>query len=353
MHGSQNEPTPGHVFRGYGLYAKNGTENAVCLGKDIQHYTGLKRPLVWVFSGMGSQWSQMGSSLMEIPIFRAAIEKCHAIMTTKGLDLIKIITSTEENFANILHSFVGIAAIQIGLTDVLKDLGIEPDYLIGHSVGELGCGYADGCFTAEQMILSAYSRGMASIESNVVVGSMAAVGMGYRKIRAMIPSGVEVACHNGPDSCTISGPSDNVAKYVTELKSKGIFAKEVNCSSIPYHSSYIAEMGPRLLARLKEVIPEPKKRSAKWLSSSVPKLQWDQPENQYCSAQYHTNNLLSSVLFEETSALLPHNAITIEIAPHSLLQAIMKKSMPNALHIGLTKRGNVDNVQYLYNALGK
>lgn len=48
--------------------------------------------------------------------------------------------------------------------------------MIGHSVGELGCAYADGCFTAEQMIMSAYSRGMASIESNLINGYMAAVG---------------------------------------------------------------------------------------------------------------------------------------------------------------------------------
>lgn len=60
--------------------------------------------------------------------------------------------------------------------DVLKTIGIFPDYIIGHSVGELGCAYADGCLTAEQMILSAYYRGLASIETEFIKGSMAAVG---------------------------------------------------------------------------------------------------------------------------------------------------------------------------------
>lgn len=353
VHSVQSESIPGNVFRGYGVYAKNGTENALCLGRDCQHYTGLKRPLVWVFSGMGSQWSEMGTSLLEIPIFRSSVENCHRVLEQKGLNLMEILTSKDCKYENILHSFVGIAAVQIGIVDVLRSLDIEPDFVIGHSVGELGCAYADGCFTAEQMMLSAYSRGMASLETKTVFGSMAAVGLGYRKIRTMIPAGIEVACHNGPDSCTISGPKENVEAFVKELTGKGIFAKEVPCSNIPYHSKYIAEMGPRLLARLNEVIPEPKKRSAKWLSSSVPKIRWDQPESQYSSANYHTNNLLSSVLFEETSALLPNNAMTIEVAPHGLLQAILKKSMPNAVHIGLTKRGNKDNVQYLFNALGK
>lgn len=112
-------------------------------------------------------------------------------------------------------------------------------------------------------------------------------------------------------------------------------------------------MGPNLLARLSKVIPEPKRRSSKWLSSSVPKSRWDNEEVQWCSANYHTNNLLSSVLFEETSTLLPTNALTIEVAPHGLLQAVLKKSMPSAAHIPLTKRASKDSVSFFLAALGK
>lgn len=65
---------------------------------------------------------------------------------------------------------------QIGLTDILKAVGLTPDGIIGHSVGELGCAYADGCMTVEQMILSAYSRGKASLEAGLIKGMMAAVG---------------------------------------------------------------------------------------------------------------------------------------------------------------------------------
>lgn len=65
---------------------------------------------------------------------------------------------------------------QIALTDLLKAIGIVPDGIIGHSVGELGCAYADECMTAEQMILCAYSRGRASLEATLIKGMMAAVG---------------------------------------------------------------------------------------------------------------------------------------------------------------------------------
>lgn len=112
-------------------------------------------------------------------------------------------------------------------------------------------------------------------------------------------------------------------------------------------------MGPNLLARLSKVIPEPKRRSSKWLSSSVPKNRWDNDEPQWSSAHYHTNNLLNSVLFEETSKYLPPNALTVEVAPHGLLQAILKKSLPHVVHVSLAKRANNDNVSFFLQALGK
>ncbi|EDW67835.2 fatty acid synthase [Drosophila virilis] len=350
----QEEDVSGMVFRGYGIFANNGVEPTKALVKDVQHYTGLKRPIVWVFSGMGSQWNEMGSSLMVIPRFRESIEACHKTLAKKGLDLIDILTSSDPAiYENILHSFVGIAAVQIGLTDVLRSLNLEPDYIIGHSVGELGCAYADGGLTAEQMILASYYRGRVSVDSDKIRGAMAAVGIGYKSIKNMLPESIEVACHNGADSCTISGPIDDVTRFVAELKSKGIFAKEVPCSNIAYHSRYIASMGPPLFKYMKETIPYPKPRSEKWLSTSAPKSDWEHPERKLCSAEYHTNNLLNSVLFEETFALLPKNALTIEIAPHGLLGAILKRSMPNGIHIPLTHRGNKNNALFFMTALGK
>lgn len=352
LHSLQSDTVSSNVFRGYGVFGV-ADQQTVCHSREVQHNSGIKRPVVWVFSGMGSQWTEMGGSLMKIPTFRESIENSQRIMAPYGLDVMDILTSPKNSFENILHSFVGIAAIQIALVDILRVLDLEPDFIIGHSVGELGCAYADGCFTAEQMIVAAFCRGKASVETKKIFGSMAAIGMGYRKLKKMLPSTIEAACHNGPDSCTISGPAEDVTAFVADLKSKGIFAKEVPCSNIAYHSRYIADMGPKLLKFLEKIIPHPKKRSAKWLSTSVPKTRWDEPEAQFSSALYHTHNLLNCVLFEETSALLPQNAITIEVAPHGLLQAILKKSMPYATHVGLTQRGNKDNAQYLLAALGK
>lgn len=350
----QSVKTPGYVYRGFGLYSATDDMKSECHQRQVKHFQGEKRPLVWVFAGMGSQWTGMGTSLMQIDTFKRTIEECHRILKPKGLDLIKIVTSEDPTiFDNILHSFVGIAAIQIAIVNILKELNIFPDLIIGHSVGELGCAYADDCFTAEEMILSAYYRGLVSVETEIIHGSMAAIGIGYQKIRHVLPDGIEVACHNGPESCTISGPSEKVSAFVKHLKSKEVFAKEVACSHIPYHSKYIKHMGPKLLEYFEKVIKTPKQRSRKWLSSSVPKEDWNKLQNQFCSAEYQTNNLLNPVLFEEVMQMLPSNPVTLEIAPHGLLQAILKKSMPKAIHIPLTQRMNKNNVNFFLAGIGK
>lgn len=68
-----------------------------------------------------------------------------------------------------------------------------------------------------------------------------------------VPEGIEIACHNGPDSCTLSGPSEQVEEFVKKLSAEGVFARAVNVANIPYHSKYIKGMGPRMEEYLKHV----------------------------------------------------------------------------------------------------
>ena len=75
-----------------------------------------------------------------------------------------------------VQNFVFLCVFQIALVDVLRTLGIEPDGILGHSAGEVGCAYADGSLTAEETLLSAYWRGQCVAEANLPAGGMAAVG---------------------------------------------------------------------------------------------------------------------------------------------------------------------------------
>ncbi|CAD0204515.1 unnamed protein product [Chrysodeixis includens] len=355
LHNIHSTNISGHLGRGFIILKTDEDKQTVSLCERAAYFDDARRPLWFVYSGMGSQWAGMGAQLMRIPVFAAAIERCRKALEPKGIDIVHIITTTDKTiFDNILHSFVGIAAVQIGLTDVLRELGLVPDGIIGHSVGELGCAYADGCLTAEEMILSAYSRGLVSLQTEFIRGSMAAIGLGYDKISKLCPPEIEVACHNGPESSTISGPADKMKEFVAELTAKGIFAKEVPCSNIAYHSRYIASAGPGLLKYLTEVIKTPRARSERWVSTSIPESRWNEPLAKTSSAEYHTNNLLNPVLLEETLPHIPQGAVLVEVAPHGLLQAILKRSLPGGCsNIPLTRRDHVDNAYLVLEALGK
>ncbi|XP_077295535.1 fatty acid synthase-like [Arctopsyche grandis] len=353
LQGIHEENISGHSFRGYTLLRTKS--DIMRVSREVQYLLKVKRPIWFVFSGMGSQWAGMGSMLLRIPVFAAAIERCHQVLQPKGIDITRTITDPNPKiYNNILHSFVGIAAIQIGLCDVLKEIGIEADHLIGHGIGELGCAYVDGCLSAEQMILAAYSKGLASIETPITRGSMATVGLGYRDVKNLCPPDIEVACHNGPDSSTISGPAESMKVFAQRLQSQGVLVKVVPYSNIAYHSRYIAEAGHTLLKYLRGVIPERRKRSSKWVSTSVPEDLWMEEIAQYSSADYYTNNMLSPVLFEEASKLIHNNAITIEIAPQGLLQAILKRSLKeDCTNVALIKCGHHDNVEYFLQTIGQ
>lgn len=65
---------------------------------------------------------------------------------------------------------------QVALVDMLTSMGISPDGIVGHSVGELGCAYADGSLTATETVLAAYWRGYCIQTAKLPPGGMAAVG---------------------------------------------------------------------------------------------------------------------------------------------------------------------------------
>ncbi len=342
-----------NFYRGYGIFKNEGKNNSICVKKDVlENMEVRKRPIVWVFPGAGSQWPTMGRSFLEIPIIRNSVEKLHNILTPKGLDLMEIITSdSPSTFDNIQNTFVAVTAIQIGIVDALKEIGIEPDYIIGHSFGEIACAYADGCLTAEQAILTAYCRGLSINESNIIDGLMAVVAMSADALKSTIPEDIDIACYNTLNLCTIAGPTKSVKVFVEELKSRKIFAREVNSSHVPAHSRYIQKAGVRFDSELSKIILDQKTRSSKWLSTSAPKSEWNKAATQFL-VEYSKNNLLNPVQFQEASAMLPTNSLTIEISPHACLQTILKDNLPDALHIPLAKR-NRDNVFEFLDALGR
>ncbi|KFD52748.1 hypothetical protein M513_06404 [Trichuris suis] len=315
------------------------------------------RPVWFVYSGMGSQWIGMGKDLIEMfPVFARTIVRCSEVLKPFGLSpMAMIMTEDKKIFVNNpLNCFVCISAIQIALTSMLKMMGVEPDGIVGHSTGEMVAGYCDGCFSLEETILTAYFRGKAMVDAKFPLGGMAAVGLTADEVAARCEKGVYVACHNAEDSTSISGLYEEVERTVRKLQSEGIFARMIDSSGMAFHSPLIQSIGNSLRKTLSQVIPQPKLRSSRWISSSVPESEWDSDLGKYCSAEYHVNNTLSPVLFYEALLHVPENAIIIEVAPHCLLQSIIRRVVPSSCtYQGLMNSREESNVDFFLQSLGR
>ncbi|KAK7134929.1 hypothetical protein R3I93_018135 [Phoxinus phoxinus] len=342
-------PTASMPYRGYALIGAQGEL------KEVQQVQPTPRALWFVCSGMGTQWAGMGRSLMQLTEFRESIQRSDVALKETGLCVSRLLMDADEStFEDTVHAFVGLAAIQVAQIDMLRKMGLQPDGIVGHSVGELACGYADGSLSHSEAVLAAYWRGRCIKEANLPPGGMAAVGLTWEECKAQCPQGVVPACHNAEDTVTISGPQDSVSKFVAQLKESGVFAKEVRSAGVAFHSYYMASIAPALLTALQKVIKNPRPRSARWISTSIPQPDWESPLALYSSAEYHVNNLVCPVLFQEGLNHVPDNAVVVEIAPHALLQAILKRSLkPTCSILPLMKRGHVNNLEFFLSHVGK
>lgn len=323
--------------------------------REIKPYTGAKPPVWFVFSGLGLLWPAMGASLLRFPVFENAMKKCNAVLKPLGVHIFDILTSrNESNSMKLPNSLVGLAAVQIGLVDLLTSLEITPDAVIGNSFGELGCAYSDGSITAEQMVQAAYSLGLTLSKTETNGAVMATVNLNYQELQNYCSSDIEVVWCNSSENSTISGPRESMRALIAKLKESSISAKELPYSTIAHHRKYMAEIGPGLLAHLKRVLPTPKPRSSKWFSTSIPKSEWSSSQAKLSSAEYHVNHFLSPVLFEQVSTLIPKDAVIIEFAPHGMLQDILDESLnPEGINICLIQDHHEDNAEVFLQAIGK
>lgn len=92
---------------------------------------------MWLVAGNGSQWAGMASELLQtVPTFQKAIHKCADVLNERyNMDLLAEFNSS-KGFSRSIQASVGLTALQIGLVEVLKSVGIVPDIFFGHSAGK-------------------------------------------------------------------------------------------------------------------------------------------------------------------------------------------------------------------------
>lgn len=130
------------------------------------------------------------------------------------------------------------------MVNLLRDWGIVPSAVIGHSSGEIAAAYACGALTMEEAIVCAYLRGKVLVvegtgttTAGAIPGAMAAVGLGATDIQPYLVDGVVVACENSPSSTTLSGDEEKIVQVLETLgrDRPDLFARRLQVD-MAYHS---------------------------------------------------------------------------------------------------------------------
>ncbi|KAK9904717.1 hypothetical protein WJX75_001194 [Coccomyxa subellipsoidea] len=325
---------------------KLGFRGTICNGEAKWEHAKLGHaPPIWfVFSGNGSQWPKMAEPLLRSSaVFLDAVRKCADALKPHGVDLMAEF-GKEDGWKHPALAMVGLVAVQIGLVDMLrKEYGVVPAGMLGHSAGEIPCGYADGCLTREQTILIAYHRGRMAPEHNVTGGLMAAVGLSADAADARLKKeGLEntvVGCDNSPVNVTLAGPAEELAPLCAKLKDEGVFVRELDTLGIAYHSPALNPFCDKLRRVLSAVVPSPKERSAKWLSTCYA-LTSEEPGSKLCGPDYHVQSYKSRVQFKAACAAIPEDAVVLEVGPHAIMRAPLRQNCAGLPYVGTMKKGD-------------
>jgi acyl transferase domain-containing protein len=198
--------------------------------------------LVFMFPGQGAQSVNMGAELYRTePIFREQIDLCASILEPHlGLDLRSVLyppeEQTEQAKAQLTQTALtqpAIFTINYALAKLWMSWGIQPQAMIGHSVGEFVAACLAGVFSLDDAL--ALVAGRARLVQQQSPGSMLAVRLAENDVAAYLNGHLSLAAVNSPSLCVVSGPDTAIDELQQQLRTRGIAAQRLHTSHA-FHS---------------------------------------------------------------------------------------------------------------------
>ena len=320
-----------------------------------------KRPVVFMFPGQGNQYIRMGLPLYETQeVFRKTIDECSEILKEElGFDIRTVLFPSpafeEEASIKINETYITQPALFIvsyAMAKQLISLGIEPDMLIGHSVGEYVAATVSGVFSLKDALKAVARRGR--LVQALPGGAMLAVLLTEEKLSPMLPSGLEIAVVNSPGLCVASGPETLIDAFAAELNKTKTFNKKIPTS----HAFHSAMMDPAL---------PPFAEFFKGIPLSAPQIpiastvtgQWLTAE-EATNPDFWVKHVRKTVRFGDAAKLCLDTspAIFIESGPGQSLESAVKRQLARDTPHGVVSSvpsldTKADPLLYFYSCLGQ
>ncbi len=286
----------------------------------------------FIYSGNGSQWFGMGRAMLDEPLFRETITEIdglfrrHAdwsiadeLLGKSGVD--------RYEFTEIAQPTL--FAIQVGITRMLRQRGIMPTAVAGHSVGEIAAAWAAGALTLDEAVQVIYHRSQLQ-GTTKGTGQMTAVGLGQDDARKLLEESwggavLTLAGCNSSRGVTVAGKPKDLERMEAQLAKRGIFHKRLDLD-YAFHSPTMDPTEAGVMATLAGIAPT---------ASTIPfysGVSGGLHDGAGLDAAYWWHNIRKPVLFEQAVSAMISAGINVfvEIGPSAILRGYLNDGLNDA-----------------------
>ncbi|MFZ0719008.1 SDR family NAD(P)-dependent oxidoreductase, partial [Mycobacterium sp.] len=296
-------------------------------GPSVITGTGLTGKTAFVFPGQGSQWLGMGMGLhATYPVFAEAFNTAVGELDRHLLrPLREVVWGHDESLLKTTEfAQPALFAVEVALYRLLESWGVRPDFVMGHSVGELTAAHVAGALSLENAALLVVARGrfMQALPSG---GAMVALQATEDEVRPLLTDNVGIAAVNGPSSVVVSGDEHAVTAIADQLHAQGRRVHRLAVSHA-FHSPLMEPMIGEFKAAVRELAVHPV--TIPVISNVTGELAGDD----FATADYWTRHIRAAVRFADSIRHANAAGATrfIEVGPGGGLTSSIEESLVEA-----------------------
>jgi acyl transferase domain-containing protein/acyl carrier protein len=283
--------------------------------------------VAFVFSGQGPQWFGMGRELLASePVFAATLTEIDTLFSQHATWSLLDELAASEQSSRLGETDIAqpaIFGIQLALAALWKSWGIEPDGVVGHSIGELAALHVAGVLSLPEAVRIVFHRGRAMQRASGT-GAMAAVGIDTAAAETLVRSygsALSIAAINSPRGVVLSGTREALQSALKELEGRGVSQRAL-AVNYAFHSAQMQALANDFVAAIDRVASaEPRVPIYSTVTgASAEGISFD--------AAYLGRNVSNTVRFgAAVEAMLADGFSTfLEIGPHPVLGASIAES---------------------------
>ncbi|PSF37402.1 polyketide synthase [Aphanothece hegewaldii CCALA 016] len=304
------------------------------------------RSVVFMFSGQGSQYLNMGRELYQHePIFRTTVDDCcEKLKPFLEQDLRDIIYSDLDTLQKTCYAQSALFVIEYALAQLWMSWGIYPEAMIGHSIGEYVAACLSNVFSLDDALELVALRG--KLMQQQPVGEMLSVALSEAEIQPWLNDEISLAAINSPSVCVVSGNQKAIATLFDSLTKKEISCHRLHTSHA-FHSPMMEPVLKPFIEKIKQIqlnspkIPIISNVTGTWLTGT-----------EATNPEYWGKHLLSTVRFADGIVELTQEPqrIFLEIGPGNTLGILSKQPIFSSLR---HPKQESSDIAFILHTLGK